>query len=157
MNNQLVIDRELDAPRSRVWKAWTDPEMMKKWWGPKGFTAPVAEIDLRLGGKYFSCMRSPEGKDFCGTGEYLEIVPEEKLVVSDSFADEKGNPVSARYYGMSDGWPMEMKMSVRFEDRGGKTMMHLMYPDLSGVDQKDMEDMKKGWSESLDKLEESLK
>src|SRR6267378_2706264 len=60
----LVITRVFDAPREQVWNAWTDPEQFKKWWGPEHFTAPVSEIDLRVGGTYFNCMRSPDGKDY---------------------------------------------------------------------------------------------
>src|SRR5688500_147272 len=88
---ELVITRVRDAPRERVWEAWTDPEQMKKWWGPKDFTAPTVEIDLQEGGKYLNCMRSPDGQDFWSTGVYREIVPMEKLVITDSFADEQGN------------------------------------------------------------------
>jgi len=72
---ELVITRVFDAPREQVWKAWTDPEHFKKWWGPEHFTAPVSEIDLRVGGTYFNCMRSPDGKDYYTTGVYREIVP----------------------------------------------------------------------------------
>jgi len=61
---ELVMERILDAPRERVWKAGTDPEQMMRWWGPERFTAPVCKIDLRVGGKYHFCMRSPEGKDY---------------------------------------------------------------------------------------------
>ena len=87
----LVITRIFDAPRERVWKACTDPGEMKKWWGPKGFTTPVLSADLRIGGAFRYCMRSPEGKDYWGTGVYREIVPGKRLVYTDSFSDEKGN------------------------------------------------------------------
>jgi uncharacterized protein YndB with AHSA1/START domain len=70
--------------------------------GPKGFTSPVAKIDLRVGGVYLNCMRSPEGKDFWSKGVFDEIVVPERLVMTDSFADEKGNTVPASYYGLSD-------------------------------------------------------
>src|SRR2546426_2253062 len=65
---ELRIVRVFDAPRERVWKAWTDPEQVKSWWGPRSFTAPFAKIDLRVGGKYLYCMRSPDGKDYWSTG-----------------------------------------------------------------------------------------
>ena len=63
----LSITRIFDAPRELVWKAWTNPEMFRKWWGPKGFTCPVSRIDFRVGGKYLSCMRGPDGKDYWST------------------------------------------------------------------------------------------
>src|SRR5437773_7933520 len=72
---ELRIVRVFDAPRERVWKAWTDPDRVKSWWGPRSFTAPFAKIDLRVGGKYLYCMRSPDGKDYWSTGVYREIVP----------------------------------------------------------------------------------
>ena len=116
----LVIERVFDAPRERVWMAWTDPDLVKRWWGPKGFTAPVCRISLRVGGSYFLCMRSPQGKDYCNAGFYREIVPLERIVVTASFADEKGNVVSATSYGMGPGWAREMLQTVTFEERGGK-------------------------------------
>jgi uncharacterized protein YndB with AHSA1/START domain len=103
---ELFITRIFDAPRERVWKAWTEPELMKRWWGPKGFTTPYCEIDLRVGGKFLYCMRSPEGKDYWSTGVYREIVRLERIVCTDSFADEKGNVVPATQYGMSAAHPM---------------------------------------------------
>ncbi|MCL7413087.1 MAG: SRPBCC domain-containing protein [ANME-2 cluster archaeon] len=90
---ELVITGIFDAPCEKVWKAWTDPESVKPWWGPKGFTSPVCKIDLRVGGKYLFSMRSPEGDDFWSTGVYREIVPLERIVATDSFADENGNVV----------------------------------------------------------------
>ena len=96
---ELTITRIFDAQRDRVWKAWTDPEIFMKWWGPKYFSCPLANLDLRIGGKYLVAMRGPDGKDFYSTGTYREIVPLEKIAVTDSFADEKGNPVPASYYG----------------------------------------------------------
>src|SRR5215218_3622198 len=90
---ELVIERVLDAPRDRVWQAWTDPEHVKKWWGPKDFTAPSIESDFREGGKYLYCMKSPDGQEYWSTGTFQEIVPQERIVVTDSFADEKGNVV----------------------------------------------------------------
>ncbi len=80
---ELTITRVFDAPRELVWKAWTEPERVKRWWGPKSFTTPVSKIDLRVGGKYLYCMRSPEGKDFWGTGIFREIVAPERLVMTD--------------------------------------------------------------------------
>src|SRR4030067_2100135 len=95
----LTITRIFNAPRERVWKAWTDPELVKKWWGPKIFTAPHIAIDLRVGGKYLYCMKSETGeeawkKSNWSTGIYKEIKPRGKLVMTDSFADEHGNIVS---------------------------------------------------------------
>jgi len=84
--NEITITRIFDAPRELVFKAWTDPDLVRQWWGPKGFTSPVARIDLRVGGEYFNCMRSPEGKDYWSKGVFREIVAPARLVMTDSFA-----------------------------------------------------------------------
>ena len=96
VSEELVITRVFDATREAVWKAWTDPTRFILWWGPKGFTTNACKIGLRVGGKYLDCMRSPEGQDYWGTGVYREIVPQERIVCTDSFADEKGDVVPAR-------------------------------------------------------------
>ena len=98
---RLFIQRIFAASRDRVWKAWTDPDLIAQWWGPAGFTAPVIEVDLRKGGRYLFSMRSPVGQEFWSTGVYREIVPMERLVYTDSFADAEGNVVPASTYGMS--------------------------------------------------------
>jgi uncharacterized protein YndB with AHSA1/START domain len=86
---ELVITRIFDAPRTLVWKTWTERERFMLWWGPKGFTTPFCKIDLRVGGVYHNCMRSPEGKDYWSTGVYREIVPIERIVCTDSFGMRK--------------------------------------------------------------------
>jgi uncharacterized protein YndB with AHSA1/START domain len=155
-NNELVITRVFDAPLALVWKVWTDPEPFKQWWGPKTFTCPACKIDLRVGGKYITCMRSSEGKDYWTTGVYREIVPMKRIVYTDSFADEKGNVVPASHYGMpGDDWPKEMQVTVTFEDLGSKTRMMLKHVGLPAGKMEDMTGA--GWNESFDKLAESLK
>jgi len=138
-----------------VWKAWAEPEHVMKWWGPKNFTAPFCKMDFRVGGKYLYCMRSPEGQDFWSTGVYKEIVPLEKIVCTDSFADEKGNIVPASQYGMPGDWPEELLVTVTFEDEGGKTKMTLRHVGLPAGDMGEMAGA--GWNESFDKLAEGLK
>ena len=96
----LVITRIFDAPRELVWKAWTNCEHLKRWWGPEHFTAPACKIDLRVGGKYLFCMRSPQGQDYWSTGVYREIVAPSRLAYTDNFADAQGNVVPASHYGL---------------------------------------------------------
>jgi uncharacterized protein YndB with AHSA1/START domain len=152
---ELTITRIFDAPRERVWKAWTDPEWAKRWWGPEHFTSPVCRIDLRVGGAYLFCMRSPEGQDFWSTGVYSKIVPLERLVCTDSFADEKGNVVPASYYGMESDLPLELQVTVTFEDQGGKTTMTLKH---AGFPEGEMREMAAaGWNTSFDKLATSVR
>jgi uncharacterized protein YndB with AHSA1/START domain len=152
--NELRITRIFDAPREFVWKAWTYPEHLMRWWGPKNFTSPVNRIDLRVGGKYLNCMRSPEGQDYWSTGVYREIVPMERLVLTDSFADEKGNVVPASHYGMPGDWPLELQVTVTFEDIGGKTKMTLRHVGIPGGQMTELTSA--GWNESFDKLAESI-
>ena len=154
----LVIMRIFDAPRELVWKAWTDPEMFKKWWGPKIFTCPAAKMDLRVGGKYLCCMQSAEGpevwqKGIWTTGVYREIVSMERLVMTDSFADAEGNVVPASHYGMPEDFPLEMLVTVTFEEYEGKTKMTLRHVGLPSIIE---QDAGAGWNESFDKLAEYL-
>lgn len=153
-DQELVIMRVFDAPRELVWKAWTEPEHMMRWWGPKGFTSPACKIDLRVGGVYLNCMRSPEGQDYWSTGVYREIVPPERIVCTDSFADQEGNVVPASHYGMSADFPLEMLVTVTFEEQGGKTKLTLKHVGLPAGGDRD--GAQQGWSESFDKLAEVL-
>jgi len=151
---ELIISRIFDAPRELVWKVWTVPDLIMRWWGPEGFTAPVAKIDLRVGGKYLYAMRSPEGKDFWSTGIYRELVPPERIVATDSFADEKGNVVPASHYGMTGDWPSELLATMTFEDQKGKTKFTLRHEGLPPGEM--TESAKAGWNGSFDKLEKVL-
>jgi uncharacterized protein YndB with AHSA1/START domain len=146
----LVIEREFDAPRERVWMAWTTPELVMRWWGPKGYTIPVCRISLRVGGSALVCMRSPEGKDYWSIGFYKEIVPYERIVTTDSFADEKGNVVPATAYGLGPDFPLEMLVTVTFDDGPGKTKLTLRHAGLPEGEH--MKGAEQGWNESLDKL-----
>lgn len=152
--SELKITRDFDAPRELIWKAWTNPNIMKKWWGPKDFSCPYCEIDLRVGGTYLNCMRSPEGEDYWSTGEYIAITPMEKIVCTDSFADKNGNVVPASYYGM-EGFPMEMQVTIALEKVNGKTRMTLEH---KGIPEGEIiEQTREGWNQSFDKLVEALK
>jgi uncharacterized protein YndB with AHSA1/START domain len=152
----LVITRTFEAPRERVWKAWTDPQQMMCWWGPEHFSVPVCKIDLRPGGKYLFCMRSPEGRDYWSTGVYSEIIPFERLVCSDSFADEQGNVVPATYYGMEADFPLELLVTVTFkENEKGQTVLTLRHAGLPAGQHG--ESTKASWNESFDKLARCLR
>jgi uncharacterized protein YndB with AHSA1/START domain len=146
----VVITRLLNAPRELVWKAWTEPERLKLWWGPTEFTTPTFNIDLRVGGKFLFCMRSPEGQDYWGTGEYREIVPPSRLVYTDNFADEKGAIVPASHYGMQGVWASPLLVTVTLEDQGGKTKMTLRHQGIPAGEMGEM--TSQGWSGSFDKL-----
>ena len=155
----LVIERTFDAPIEKVWAAWTEPEHIAKWWGPKNFTSHDNRIDLRVGGKNILVMHGPVGTewdyDMYSGGTYKEIVEHKKIVVTDSFMDKDGNVVSPEKYGMSGDFPKELLVTIEFESLpDGKTHLkvtHQGMPAGEGADQAEA-----GWNESLDKLEKSL-
>jgi len=148
---RMVITRVFDAPRQLVWKAWTDPQYVMQWWGPKGFTCPVCKMDFRVGGKFLCCMRTPDGQEFWNGGEYHEIVLLEKIVSSMYFSDSEGNKVEPEHYGIEHE-DIEGAYDVTlFEDLGdGQTK-------LTFIGNETMEDAKEsgqveGWKEILDKV-----
>ena len=121
---RMVVTRIFDAPREMVWKAWTEPEFVMQWWGPKGFTAPVCKMDFRVGGKFLYCMRSPDGQEFWNGGEYHEIVLHEKIVSSMYFSDPEGNKVEPARYGIEHEAIEGARDVILFEDLGnGKTKL----------------------------------
>ena len=121
---RMVVTRVFDAPRELVWKAWTDPKYAMQWWGPKGFTAPFCEIDLRVGGKFLYCMRAPDGQEFWNGGEYHEIVLHQKIVASMYFSDAQGNKVEPAHYGVEHEVIDDVQDVIIFEDFGnGQTKL----------------------------------
>ncbi|MFN7925756.1 MAG: SRPBCC family protein [Bryobacteraceae bacterium] len=106
----LVLTCVIDAPREKLFRAWTDPEVMKEWFAPKPWTAPVVETDVRPGGRSLVVMRGPDGNEFPNPGVYLEVVENERLVSTDAYTsawEPSGNPF--------------MTLILTFEDLGGKT------------------------------------
>jgi len=150
----LVITRTFNAPRTLVFKAWTEPERVKQWWGPRGFTTPFCEIDRRVGGVSRNCMRSSEGRDYWSQGIYHEIEEPGRIVCSDAFADEHGNIVSPEDYGMSADWPTEAIITLTLTEHVGKTRLMLQHWPIKPGPERDM--CQQGWNESLDKLAEYL-
>ena len=148
----VVIERTFDAPKDLIWKMWTDPEHFKKWYGPKGFTIPVADMELRVGGKRLICMASPDGSmKMWTTGEYTEIVPNQRLAYTESPADENGNRVSPAAMGMPEGYPATTEVTVLLEELDGHTKMvmtHAGVPADSGAGG--------GWEQAFDKLAEHI-
>jgi uncharacterized protein YndB with AHSA1/START domain len=87
-DRRLEIEREFDAPRDLVWKMFADPYHLSRWWGPKGFTNPVVELDLRPGGRWRHVMRSPDGRDFPTDSVFLEVTPPERIVYQNAAATD---------------------------------------------------------------------
>jgi len=148
----IVIERTFAAPVDLIWQMWTQSEHFEKWYGPKGFTVPVAEMDMRVGGKRLICMESADGSMKMWTiGEYMEIVPNERLVYTDSPSDENGNVVSPTAMGMPDGYPATTEVTVLLEDLGGRTKMvmtHAGVPAGSGANE--------GWEQAFTKMADHI-
>lgn len=156
MTAPFVISRVLDAPRDRVWQAWTEAEHLKHWWGPKGFTVTSLKIDLRPGGTMHYCLRMPDGKEMWGKFVYREIVKPERLVWINSFSDKDGGTT---VHPMSPDWPREMHTLVRFEDQGNKTRVTVQWTPVDGsteTERKTFEagrgSMNQGWSGTFEQF-----
>jgi uncharacterized protein YndB with AHSA1/START domain len=146
----VVLTRLLDAPRARVFHAWTDAEYLLRWWAPRGFTTPYCKTDLRVGGVFHYCMRTADGQDIWGRGVYREIIKPERIVYSDSFADAQGNMVPPAHYGMGPGIPPETLVTVTFAERDGMTELTLCHSAFESA--KDRAEIMQGWGEMLDRL-----
>jgi len=152
--DELVITRIINAPRERVFKAWTDPKQLVNWWAPKDCATPYCTVDLRPGGKFHYCMRMPDGNDIWGIGIYREIIEPEKIVYTDSFADKDGNPVSPEQYGISSSHPAESTVTVEFTEHGDKTKLTIIHEIPAYV--KEREQTGQGWNDMLDNLDKYL-
>jgi uncharacterized protein YndB with AHSA1/START domain len=130
----VVIERIFNAPVDLIWQLWTQPEHFKNWYGPNGFSVPVAQMDVRVGGKRLVCMemQTPEGSMKMWTvGEYTEIMLNQRLVYTESPADEHGNVVSPSAMGMPEGYPATTEVIVQLEDLGGRTKMIMTHAGVS--------------------------
>lgn len=166
MEDGVKIERIFDAPVEKVWRAWTDPEMIKKWWGPEGFSSPYAKIDFRVGGIYTFGMHGPKGsewdRDMYSSGVYKEIIDpltnsgQGKIVSTDYFSDRDGNMIKPSDEGQDKDFPTEMTVTITFEKvENEKTKITIFYPKPENEEHFQAmlkSGMKEGWSTSLDKL-----
>lgn len=114
----LVIKRTFDAPLSLFFEVFTGTDHMKHWWGPRGFQMTIVKQELRPGGLVHYCQTSPEGQIMWGKFDYIDIVPNEKFVYTNSFSDEEGNTLRAPFSGM---WPLRILNTITFRAEGDKT------------------------------------
>src|SRR5262245_43510210 len=129
----FVISRVFDAPRDLVWKAFTEPERMKEWWGPKGFKVITSKMDLRPGGTYLYGMKGPDGSPMWGKFVFREIVAPERLVVITSFSDEAGGITR---HPMAPNWPLEMLSTFTFEEQSStKTKLTIRWSPYKATDE----------------------
>jgi uncharacterized protein YndB with AHSA1/START domain len=148
---EVVIERVFDAPRDLVWRAWTEPEHFKRWYGPTGMETVACDVDLRVGGRRSIGMRSPDGQQYHTTGEYRELEPPHRFVATESPADAAGNSLPPSAYGMPDGMSMETIVTVTLEDLGdGRTKMTLRQAGFPSEDW--AQGAGRGWNQAFDKL-----
>jgi uncharacterized protein YndB with AHSA1/START domain len=149
---RMVVTRIFDAPRELVWKAWTEAKYVMQWWGPKGFTATVSQMDFRVGGNLLLCMKAPDGQE-CGWNlvEYHEIVPYEKIVSLMHFSDSKGNKIEPAQLGIEQGAIDGAYDVTLFEDLGnGQTK--LTHTGNETLESAKNSGQLEGWIEILDKV-----
>jgi uncharacterized protein YndB with AHSA1/START domain len=156
---EFVISRTVDAPREVVWKAWTEPERLMKWFSPKGFANVASQVDLRVGGSFHYGLRTPDGGEIWGKFIYREIVPPERLVFIVHFSDPEGGVTR---HPMSLTWPLKTLSTVTLEARGDQTLLTVRAVPFEATDEETRtfeegrESMKGGWGGTLDQLEAYL-
>jgi uncharacterized protein YndB with AHSA1/START domain len=130
MANQIEVTRTFNAPVEMVWKVWTDPELVKRWWGPKHFISPLAKIDFREGGKSIVSMKAPKemgNQEFYSIWEYVRIIPLQTIEFIQNLSDIDGNRTDPTKFGMPADFPMDIKTVVTFRQvANSKTEMTII-------------------------------
>lgn len=146
----VTIERSFGAPVELIWQMWTDPEHFAAWHGPDGATIPIAKMDVRVGGTRLVSMevQTPDGPmRMWFTGEYRDVVENERLVYTESMSDENGNVLSPEELGMPAGHPTTTEVRVELEEVGGRTKMVMTHAGVPGDSPGAT-----GWTMALDKL-----
>ena len=143
-DEQILITREFDAPKHLVYKAWTTPELVKRWWTARRGAMKVAEIDLRVGGKWRYVMVTEDGQEVAFHGEYREIVPNERLVSTEV------------YEGIPDAEAHAALNTMTFTEVDGRTTIEVLveHATKEGRDMHISSGMEDGMQDALDLLEE---
>lgn len=143
-DRELVITRTFGAPRELVFEAWTDPEHVAQWWGPRGFTITIREMDVRPGGVWRFVMHGPDGVDYDNRIEYVEIVKPERLVY--------------RHGSDVEGDAGQFQVMVTFAEKGGKTelTMRMLFATAAQRDETVEFGAIEGANQTLDRLAEHL-
>ena len=158
-SNQAIAMHVYDAPRETVFKAWTEQDRLASWFGPKGFTMVSAKLDLRPGGTFRYCLRSPEGREMWAKFVYREIAAPKRLVFVLSFSDKDGNTVRS---ASTPDWPLELLMTVTFEEHQGKTVVTIHGNPINATDVEQKvyaagyEPMQSRWARTLNELADYL-
>ena len=151
----LVVTRLFNAPLSLVWKAWSDPEYVRQWWGPEGFTSPLAQINFREGATSLVCMSSPEYGDHYSIWRYEKIVPMQRIEYIHNLADKDGKKVDPVKMGMPPDFPQDQRHTVAFKDLGnGQTEMTVTEHDWTVGHMMELSEL--GLNQCLDKMATSF-
>lgn len=160
MTAPFVISRVFDAPRERVWRAWTDADALTQWWGPKGFKVEQLSLDLRPGGRMHYCLRAPDGSEMWGKFAFREVVAPERLVWVNSFSDKDGGTT---IHPMMPTWPREMLSTALFEEEGAGTRLTIRWLPLEGSSPAEIftfetgrPSMTMGWTGTLEQFADFL-
>jgi uncharacterized protein YndB with AHSA1/START domain len=155
----MALTRTFDAPVAEVWKHWSDSEKVMKWWGPTGFTSPLAKMDFREGGVSLVCMRAPKefgGFDMYNTWTYKKIIPHERIEFTLNFSDKDGNKLDPSKMGLPPGIPMDVPHVITFKTLSEKKTEMTVTESGYTTDQA-VETSKAGLEQCLDKMAASLK
>jgi uncharacterized protein YndB with AHSA1/START domain len=148
---KMIITRAFNAPLEKVWNAWSKGELVKRWWGPMGFTAPVANINFKKGGVSLVCMRSPDGFEIYNTWTYTLIAPMNRIEFVQHFTDAAKNVIKPSSIGLPPGIPDEVPHAITFKDLGnGKTEITIVESGYTNAQV--VEISKAGMASVLDKL-----
>ncbi len=156
---EFVISRTFDAPRDLMWKVWTEPERLARWFGPKGVKIVHSKNDLRPGGVYHYGMENPDGSRYWGRWLYREIVKPERIVFVISFSDENRGVTR---HPMAPVWPLVWLSTVTFEPKGDKTTVTIHWSPLNATEEERKAfdaghaSMNQGWSGTFEQLEQYL-
>lgn len=155
----FTISRTFDAPRDLMFAVWTEPEHLRRWWGPKGFVVKQATCDLRPGGLFHYCLQAPDGSDIWGKFLFRKIVKPKLLEYINSFSNAKGETVR---HPMQEQWPLELLSIVTFSEANARTTVTVKWRPLEAakLERKAFADgapsMKQGWTGTFDQLETYL-
>lgn len=155
----FIISRTFDAGRELVWKAWTEPERFRQWFGPKGCTVTEVKMELKPGGMGQCCVRTPDGREMWGKFIYQEIAPPERLVYVQHFSNREGGITR---HPLMPTWPMHLLTTITFVEQNGKTFLTVRWLPLNSTDEERQtfdsahEGMKQGWGGSFEQLADYL-
>lgn len=150
----IEIKREFKVPVGSLFNAFTTAEALKIWWWPKNMHADHIDYDFRDGGHYYINMKGFESGGGGMTGDFEEIVPDKRIVMTDQFADKNGNPIPASEAGMPGNWPQMIYITFDFSEIDSGTSRLVL--SQQGIPNEMQKDCIQGWSESFDKLERYL-